>query len=107
MKCGGPDSNRRTPTGMDPESIFPENSGMKIPKILQMYLSCHTEEEIGKELDIALGTVHNVIEGFFKNSEIVKSCNEPPSSLQITTLWSFDACDPSYGEKGYPGRMPW
>jgi len=75
-------------------------------KILQMYLSCYTEEEIAREVGMDQSGVHRAIESIMKNSEIIKSHNESPSSLQITTLWSFDACDPSYGEKGYPGRMP-
>jgi DNA-binding transcriptional regulator LsrR (DeoR family) len=55
-------------------------------KILQMYLSCHTEEEIGNELDMPRRTVNDAIERLGENSEIVKIANEPPSSLQITTL---------------------
>lgn len=30
----------------------------------------------------------------------------PPDSLQYTNLWMFTTCDPEFGEKKYPGRMP-
>lgn len=41
----------------------------------------------------------------FDTSNIV-TIDEPPASLQYTNLWEFTSCDPEFGEKNYPGRMP-
>lgn len=76
-------------------------------RILDLWLACWTEEEIAKETEVPRKTIDDVIHKWIgENSEIGKIAKEPPSCLQFTNLWSFDVCDPAFGEKGYAGRMP-
>ena len=74
-------------------------------KILELYLACYTYEEISK--DVGYADKSGVVEPINKlKNGILAESQLPPTSLQYTNLWEFNACDPEYGEKGYPGRMP-
>jgi len=73
-------------------------------RILELYLACWTQEEIAKEIQVDDTTISKILTNL-KNGELAK-IQVPLASLQYTNLWEFNACDPEFGEKGYPGRMP-
>jgi len=66
------------------------------------YYNYPTQKEVGEDLGLSRTTI----------SKYVNECkedfnhNNPPDSLQITTVWDFKQCDTQYGMEGYPGRMP-
>lgn len=75
-------------------------------RILDMYLACYTEQEIADEVDTPQQTISNILKRIVTEIGQVSKISNPPESLQYTTLWEFSACDPEFGEKKYPGRMP-
>ncbi|GFO95869.1 hypothetical protein ig2599ANME_0050 [groundwater metagenome] len=73
-------------------------------KILELYLACWTQDEIAKEVGMDFTSISKFITNL-KNGKLAE-IQVPPASLQHTNLWEFSSCDPEYGEKNYPGRMP-
>lgn len=72
-------------------------------KIWQMWLSCHTEQEIADSVgDLTRQRINQILDNArkFKSEEICI-----PDSLQLFNLWNFQDCDPRYG-MDYPGRIP-
>jgi len=74
-------------------------------KILELYLACRTQEEIAKEVGLTQPRIKQITDEFINSGNPAEIYNAP-TSLQYTNLWEFNSCDPEYGEKGYPGRMP-
>jgi len=50
-------------------------------EILELWLSCQTQEEIAARLNITQQTIHNIINT--KMGRLSQICNEPPDSLRI------------------------
>jgi len=71
-------------------------------RILDLWLSCWTEEEIAEETGITRQAVNNIIA---KMRQMSENCHDPPESLRIYDVWQFSKCDDRYGSD-YPGRIP-
>jgi len=69
---------------------------------LEMYLACHTQEEIAETLKVDRTTVTKWLTDV-KNGQMTE--NHLPESLQLFNLWRFNDCDSRYG-MDYPGRIP-
>lgn len=72
-------------------------------KILELYLACHTQEEIAEVVWVARSTVTEFISNV-KNGGLA-DFDITPDSLQLYNLWQFSAPDSRYG-LDYPGRIP-
>lgn len=72
-------------------------------RILEMYLACWTVQEIADDVGIDKSNVSREISKL-QNGKLAET-QQPPEPLQYTNLWSFNNCNPDYGDK-YPGRMP-
>ena len=57
-------------------------------KIFDLWLQCYSQREIAEKLDIALGTVNEVIE-VFKNGNIAKIERPPDFTPQLYDVWTF------------------
>lgn len=75
-------------------------------RILEMYLACCTRQEIADEIDVPVDTIKTKVRKIVGEIGNTSEITQPPESLQHTNLWEFTACDPEFGEKKYPGRMP-
>lgn len=72
-------------------------------KIWEMWLACHTQEEIAQAVGLAdKSSVNKVLDGL-KNGKFSEI--QPPDSLQVYNLWNFHSNDDRYG-MDYPGRIP-
>lgn len=72
-------------------------------RIMELYLACYTEEEIGEIVNLERSTVTKIIN--VQKGEITSEFTNPPSSFQPYTLLQFKGCDDRYGRE-YRGRMP-
>ena len=57
-------------------------------KIFDLWLQCYSQREIAEKLDIALGTVNEVIE-VFKNGNIAKIEHPHDFTPQLYDVWTF------------------
>jgi hypothetical protein len=76
-------------------------------KVIGLYLKCHTQTEIGKELGQSEGNISKILTKF--KNEKMKDFNEnttkPPDSFQIYDIWNFSKLDQQLKEfqvKSYP-----
>jgi hypothetical protein len=86
-----------------PRDARKEKDDQRDQKILNLFLVCHTEQEIVDKLGVPQQTVNRIIQSFTQNGELAKMGNAPPASLQVSNLWSFDSCDPAFGSEKCPG----
>ena len=75
-------------------------------KILELYLACRTQEEIAQEVKLSREWINKEITKLCEQMASLPELHIAPTSLQYTNLWEFNSCDPEFGEKSYPGRMP-
>lgn len=76
-------------------------------QIMDLYLNCHTQEEIGERLELGLGTVSRKLKSIFQNSRDGKMENGvklTPENLQPYNVWTFS----SLGDRQlhFPGQTP-
>jgi len=71
-------------------------------RILDMWLACHTQEDIAAAVGVEQATVSRAVSAMQngKASEM-----HTPDSLQVFNLWSFHENDGRFGVE-YPGRIP-
>lgn len=74
-------------------------------RILDLWLSCWSQEEIAEKYDISQKTVDNILETISNDKNFLEVTNEPPESLRLYDLWQFSKCDNRFG-MNYPGRIP-
>lgn len=72
-------------------------------KIWEMWLACHTQEEIGETVGLDKSNVGRDLDRL-RNGKL-SELQHPPDSLQVYNLWNFHSNDDRYG-MDYPGRIP-
>lgn len=70
-------------------------------RILELYLQCKTQEEIGELLNLSQSQVSRAIYAFSQNCE---NAYNPPDLPQIYNLWTFPSL--SEDQLKYPGQLP-
>jgi len=71
-------------------------------KIMDMWLACHTQEEIAEAVGLSQKQV-SVILADIRKLQLQETYI--PDSLQLFNLWNFQSCDDRYGVD-FPGRIP-
>ena len=84
--------------------IRDQEDDIKDQQILDLWLQCMTQEEIGGKIGTSRQNVQKILDKA-TNGIIAESGKTPPESLQIENLWVFPRCDDRYGTKDYPGPM--
>jgi len=64
-------------------------------KALDLYLQCHTQEEIAEKLGWSRETISDDLESFGKNGKSAE--NTKPDPLRFADVWSFTECDKRFG----------
>lgn len=59
------------------------------PNSNKMWLSCHTQEEISKAVDVPQRTISDIIASFSENSEIGESAIFRNFEPKIYNVWNF------------------
>ena len=72
-------------------------------RIMELYLACWSEEEIGELIGLTKQATSDIISK--QKGEIAPNFTSSPASLQPYTLLQFKGCDDRYGRE-YPDRMP-
>jgi hypothetical protein len=60
-------------------------------RILDLYLACRTKDDIAKDVGLSERQIIRIIDDIMAK---LPECHEPPESLQYTSHWDFDGCDP-------------
>ena len=71
-------------------------------KIWQLWLACHTLDQIGKTVELSESQVSRTVKDLQK---LHLQEMQVPDSLQTFNLWNFQNNDARYG-MDYPGRIP-
>ena len=72
-------------------------------KALDLYLQCHTQEEIAERLGWSQQIISNDLAEFTKNGNSAE--NGKPDPLRFADVWSFTECDKRFGHD-FKGRIP-